>query len=169
MYCRFMSLTEKLGIPCRYFWYTQKKLYIFCRVQIISVGIFLTHRKIMRKITTPKFAASPNIQRKRKPKRIQSSAKRKKKRPTARTWSTVRCICLASKKQVQCSPVGGGQLVPALISIDSIPAEFQMNPGRRGLQIRNSHGLCFSVAVEPQSQQMFYSGRVCLFRFQKVF
>ena len=94
---------------------------------------------------------------------------KEKKRPTARTWSTVRCICLASKKQVQCSPVGGGQLVPALISIDSIPAEFQMNPGRRGLQIRNSHGLCFSVAVEPQSQQMFYSGRVCLFRFQKVF
>ena len=83
--------------------------------------------------------------------------------------SVYRCICLASKKQVQCSPVGGGQLVPALISIDSIPAEFQMNPGRRGLQIRNSHGLCFSVAVEPQSQQMFYSGRVCLFRFQKVF
>jgi len=52
MYCRFMSLTEKLGIPCRYFWYTQEKLYIFCRVQIISVGIFLTHRKIMRKKST---------------------------------------------------------------------------------------------------------------------
>jgi len=123
MYCRFMSLTEKLGIPCRYFWYTQKKLYIFCRVQIISVGIFLTHRKIMRKNQRAKIYRSPNIRRQAKTQKIRFSAKRKKKRPTARTWSTVRCICLASKKQVQCSPVGGGQLVPC-IDFD------RLHPGR---------------------------------------
>ena len=81
MYCRFMSLTEKLGIPCRYFWYTQKKLYIFCRVQIISVGIFLTHRKIMRKNQRAKIYRSPNIRRQAKTQKIRFSAKRKKKGP----------------------------------------------------------------------------------------
>ena len=85
MYCRFMSLTEKLGIPCRYFWYTQKKLYIFCRVQIISVGIFFnTQENYEKKSTRQNLPQSEHPAPSENPKNPVQRQK-EKKRPTART------------------------------------------------------------------------------------